>query len=128
MKIRTFCSSSPSGYSSQYQSLVKYLRTYSIHVAGPHVVIFFEMATIMSTEGTITADTNHEVQEGWCPYLRIRQYLESEFFADAEFKRQAQDQKQTFYFVFKASLSMASIPGIFSLWKDTKASCPLHQS
>lgn len=31
----------PSDYPSQCQSLVKHLRTHSIHLAGPHVIIFF---------------------------------------------------------------------------------------
>lgn len=51
------------------------------------------MVTIMSIEGAITADTNHQVQEGWCPYLHTRQFPEFGFFADAEFKTQTQDQK-----------------------------------
>lgn len=46
-----------SDYPSQCQSLVKHLRTHSIHLAGPHVIIFFQIVTIMSTEGTITAHT-----------------------------------------------------------------------
>lgn len=91
---------SPSDYPSQCRSLVKHPRTYSIHLAGPHVIIFFEIVTTMSTEDTITVDIIMQVQGECCPYLHIRQSLESEFFADAslghadaEFKRQTQDQK-----------------------------------
>lgn len=48
-----------SDYPSQCQNLVKHLKTRSIHLAGPHVIIFLQIVTIMSTEGTITAHTVH---------------------------------------------------------------------
>lgn len=91
---------SPSDYPLQCRSCVKQPRTYKIHLAGPHLIIFFEIVTLIVTEGTVTAGTIHEVQGTCCPYLPIRQPGESNFFADAslghadaEFKRQTQDQK-----------------------------------
>lgn len=115
----------PSDYPSQCQSLVKHLRTHSIHLAGPHVIIFF-------------IDCHYNVN--WRHHHSTHYPLGSKrMFSLSSYKlipgiwfffqirpcrcwtQETDTKPEMFCSALKASLYMASMSGIFSLWIATKA-------